>query len=316
MPPEEQIDETKNQPGPQGQPGNNKDDDFGGDIPERWPSTWREDYAGDNEQKLDFLKRFQNPHAAIDSVFGMRQRIAQGEYVRNVSLPDNATEEQVAEWRAERGLPVAPTDYEIALPEGIEKFEDLPEVAQERLGHVREVFHQHNFTPEQAAAVLELHNELFNGQAEDEVAFDAVQRDQIEDHLRAEWGPEYRDNIALNLRFMTAEFGNEDVARAVVEARLPNDPELGDLAGLRLAEVPFFNKFLNKMARLTTDGDFLDGGDGGTGGPESRIAEIERIMATDMGKYRREGLDKEYGELMNLQERRGKLKDPNAAPEE
>ena len=77
--------------------------------------------------------------------------------------------------------------------------------------------------------------------------------------------------------------------------------------GRRIADVPEFNKKVQEWARAG-GGDILETGEAGAGTSlEARRAEIKKIMETDYRRYSREGLAKEYEEILGKLESRGKL---------
>lgn len=257
-----------------------------------WPETWREDYAGTDTKKLEQLKRYQSPQAALDALFAARQRISSGEYKRQLG-PD-ATPEQVKAWREEQGLPEKPEAYELPLPAGV-KMEQLDDAAKGRIAEFQKAFHENNVPPAVAAKLTEVYNQAVQQEMERTAAQDAERYDAHEDTLRAEWGAEFRKNLAMNEQFIRKHFGDEGLA--IFEARLPN--------GTRLGDFPLFSKKLNEFARGEGLDVIVKGEGGSTPTVQGRLEEIRKIMSTDIGRYRREGLDKEYAELTARLEGKG-----------
>lgn len=272
--------------------------------PTQFPENWREQLAAGDEKKLERLKRYQSPSAVVDALAGIQQRISTGEYKR-AKPPEDAKPEEIAAWRAEHGLPVKVEDFPLPLAEGV-KLEELPEHERANVKAIQETFFKADMTPAQATQVLATYNSMVEAQQEAMADADAQAQDALEDKLRADWGADYKGNIALNERFIKTEFGSPELANGILLARLPDDKSLGEFAGRRLVDLPIFNAFLNKMARTTTTGDVLETGEASLQGVESRIEELRKIMATDIRRYRREGLDKEYERLLAVQDKRGK----------
>lgn len=252
------------------------------------------------------MKRFDTPSKIADSYFDTRGMIMNGVYKR-AKPADGATPEQLTAWRTEHGLPAKPEEFSILGADV--KLETLPAPVQENVKALQSTFFDAEMSPAQAGKVLETYNKLVEAQTEAIVAADATAQDALEDHLRAEWGPNYRSNVDMNAAFLERQLGSGDLTTGVLLARLPDDKSLGELAGRRIVDLPVFNKLINQMARVMMP-ELLEGAEGGAAGKnvEQRIEELRKIMSTDMAKYRREGLDKEYERLMGIQEQRGKIK--------
>lgn len=265
-----------------------------GASPGVWSPTWREDLATlddgtVDDKQLALLKRYDSPKAYHKSFLAANQRIRSGEYKRVAEAPDpekNPTE--YAEWRKEAGLPEKAEQYEI-LPETI-KVAELDPDAKAFVAKFQGLFHKNNLPPAQAKAVAEGFLQFGEEQLVAQAQADAKNFDTHDDDIRAEWGPEWRNNILMNKNHATKVFG-EDVGPAIFEARLPD--------GRRLGDVPVFSKALNQWAR-SEGGDILYDASGSAAKTiDSRITEIEKIMASDMNQYlSTKGLAEEYGALI------------------
>jgi hypothetical protein len=82
-----------------------------------WPSDWRERIAGDDRRALDQLKRHGSPAEIWKKARSLEQMLSSGEFRRE--LPKDATDEERAAWRRERGIPETPQGYSIELPDGV-----------------------------------------------------------------------------------------------------------------------------------------------------------------------------------------------------
>src|SRR5688572_23894721 len=88
-------------------------------APADWPADWRQKLAGEDKKTLERLGRMASPADLLKSYRALEQKISAGELKKG--LPENATPEQVAEWRREQGLPEKPEGYleNLSLPDGV-----------------------------------------------------------------------------------------------------------------------------------------------------------------------------------------------------
>jgi hypothetical protein len=260
-------------------------DDAGLDEPGKegsttWPADWRDQFVKDiadpteREKALNQMSRYQSPAEVAKANLAMRQRISSGEYKRD--LPPDATEEQIKEWRAERGLPEDPTGYEIPLGDGV-KFEEMSDTQKAVYQGWQELFHKTNATPEQAKAYGEYMQDMIEAQAEALAEHDAQKAETLEDTLRTEWGPEYRPNLKLNDAFLKNALGDE-MAVEWGNARLPD--------GTALKHHPAIAKMINDMARASGLSSGFESGEVMTGSSLlDKKAEIEKLLSTNLAEY-------------------------------
>ena len=171
---------------------------------------------------------------------------------------------------------------------------NLDETTKAGLDIIRTGLHKANLSRDQAATVSQAILELSTRQAEAQAEADAGHMDAVEDALRSEWGADYRRNLNMNGALLSQHFGDE--MNAILTARTPD--------GMRLADHPGFNKFLNAMARANGSDVMFDGDVKGGTSIDQRLGQIKQIMETDFNRYLREGLDKEYGQLLEKKEAR------------
>ncbi len=251
-----------------------------------WPDDWRAQMADGDAKAARLLERYTSPDAVGKALLSAQQRIRSGD-VKLRPGPD-ASEEQLAEWRQERGIPAAPEDYQVPiLLDG--KYEDLDEFGKTSIDAFRATFHELDMPPDHAEKIMSVANDVALRQMERQAETDAMRQEEAEDSLRTDWGADYRKNIALNAQFMQDRLGDD--WQSFVTARTPE--------GLRLADDPKFNKFINQLARAE-GGTVLQAGETSAGhNVQARIDQIRKIMSTDYSKYKREGLDVEYGKLLD-----------------
>lgn len=250
-----------------------------------WPDDWRAQMASGDARAARLLERYTSPDAVGKALMSAQQRIRSGD-VKLRPGPE-ATDEQLAEWRLEHGIPETASDYEVPiLLDG--KYEDLDEFGKASIDAFRGTFHELHMPPEHADKIMSVANDVAVQQMERQAETDAMRQEETEDALRMDWGADYKKNIQLNAQFMQDRLG--DSWQSFVTARTPE--------GMRLADDPKFNKFINQIAR-SEGGTLLQRGETAAGhNVQARIEEIRKVMSTDYSKYKREGLDVEYSKLL------------------
>lgn len=189
-----------------------------------WKDNWREQYAGTDEKKLNELKRYASPKAALDGLFAAKQRISSGQLAP--ALKPNATPEEIAEYRQAHGVPESPDKYEIKLS-GDRKIEEEDKAS---LNKLLTRLHAANARPEVANAVVEAFYDIEQEILTEQEQSDQQARSDVEETLRAEWGGDFRTNITMISGFLdTAPEGVKDLLKGARNSEgitLLNDPRL------------------------------------------------------------------------------------------
>lgn len=270
-------------------------DEPGGEGSTSWPTDWREQLAKatGNAEADKLLARYQSPADVAKALIAAQSKIRSGEYKRAQPKGDNP--EELKAWRDEQGIPETADGYELPQVGGKAiDLEALDPTTKASIDVLRTGLLAANLSKEQGATVTKAMLDLAERQAEATAVQDAEHRDSVEDALRAEWGADYRRNINLNGALLTQHFGDD--MEGVLNARMPN--------GMRLADNPVFNKFLNAMARANGGDVMFDGDVKGGKSVDARLEEIRQVMASNINDYYAKGLDKEYGELLAKQDAR------------
>ncbi len=169
-----------------------------------WREDWRETYAKSPDGKVDQekmmqLSRYASPPAAFDALIAAKNKIRSGEYKSTVPFPDKGTPEEQLAWRKEAGIPEAPDKYEVKL-NGKALSDDERAEVQDFL----KVAHASNMSPAHVNAVLQHAREQQQKDDEAVAQMDASQKQQTEDALRAEWGPDFRRNENMVSNFLAS----------------------------------------------------------------------------------------------------------------
>lgn len=263
-----------------------------------WPDDWRAQMAQGNKDVEKLLKRYASPQSVADAFKNLRGRLDSGEFKK--PLPDNPTEDEIAAFRKEHGIPDKPEGYEFA--DGLE----VSEIDKPILDAFKEYAHGKNWTPDQVKDVTSWYFAAREHENEQMYENDQAYRQQAEDALRSELGNEFRPSINGLRNFMQQTFGPELTA-SIFSARLGD----GTLAGNNPAFLKGFihlMKEVNPAATVT-----LPDGNYGGKGVEERIAELEKQMQADINAWQSDknaAAQKEYVELLAA---RDKMKARDAA---
>lgn len=155
----------------------------------------RDKVANGDEKVLKRLSRYSTMESAVEALIAAQNKIASGQL--KSALPEGATPEQLAAWRAENGIPEKVTDYNITLPEDFEFAEGGEKAMEGLLNRVHEL----NLNPAQAQSIFDYIVEQQQADASamaDRLA--AFESEQVE-ALREMWGGDYKlnSNIVMNL---------------------------------------------------------------------------------------------------------------------
>ena len=265
-----------------------------------WPEDWREQFVSGIEDKaerdkaLNQMKRYDSPAAVAKANLSMRQRVASGEYAR--MLPADATEDQVREWRVEQGLPESPDGYELPVTlDGDPK--DMDDNQKAVYHGWQKTFHDLNIKPEIAGKLTEYANTIVEAQVEAMAEHDARKAETSEDTLRTDWGPDFRNNIALAKGVITKALG-EDGAKQFLDARLPD--------GTLMKHSVEISKFLVDAARGSGLTSSYEGGQPvAEQDLMAKKTEIEGLLKTDMAAYKKR--EPEYRAILEKLDGLGKL---------
>jgi len=162
------------------------------------PDTWRTDllsnagFEGEEaEKRAGQLERVMDIKTLTKNYFEAQDKIRKGELSNG--LPENPTDEQVAEWREANGVPEAPDKYELALDEGLVLGEEDTRIME----GVTKVAHKNNIP---ASAMSELTNAMLAGreaEAEAMEAQDGVDTQTTVRQLKDAWKGDYQTNTNM-----------------------------------------------------------------------------------------------------------------------
>ena len=251
---------------------------------------WRAPYIGDEFLTEEQMGRFATPGDLAKSYAGAQTQLSKG--FQAPTLPENATDEDVAAFRTAQGIPLKAGDYLENLPDGLVIGEADAAIAE----HFTNKFHEMNASPAVVHGILGAYNEWAEQQQADLAEMDTGHFKEVEDVLRAPveeggWGPEYRANVNIVGAMLDKTFGKE-AAEAIQNARGPD--------GRAIMNTP---AILAGMAQLARELDPLvtiipnDTGDSAKT-LNDEIAAIEKVMKDDRPAYNKD--EKMQARLLEL----------------
>jgi hypothetical protein len=250
-------------------------------------ADWRDGIAGDDDKFKSQLERYTTPLEFGASWREQRSTISAGKYSQ--PLAEGATDDDIKAYREANGIPLESSGYMENLPEGMVVGEGDKEI----MGSVMEMLHGYNVKPEVGHGLIKWYNGFAEDQQDTIAETDATHHQETEDKLRETWGSDYRANINLVGALIESSFDKE-VKEAFLNARDDEGRAIMNIPGIvtGLAEM---SRKLNPVAQLTAP----------TGDPaqtlNDEIAKIEKFMRDKRSEYMKdEPMQKRLRELYDI----------------
>lgn len=262
---------------------------------ETMPDDWRnqvvdslgiEDQA-DKDKKLGQLSRLSDFKSMSKSFFDSQDKIRSGQI--ETGLPENATDEQLADYREANGIPDSAEGYAESLDEGLV----LGEADERIMEGVYKVAHDNNVSSE---TVNQLTSAMMNARQTEQdgiVAQDGIDQQQAERLTKDLWGPDYQANVNMIKGFVNKL--PEAVREGFENARLSN--------GQAVFNSPEILSFLSDAARLANPSGTVVPGSSNPGQTiKDELKTLESKMGTD--EWFKDGASqKRYRDLVEAEER-------------
>lgn len=251
-----------------------------------WRQDWREAWAKGDEKRLNVISRFASPEAAFDALLAAQQKIRSGEYKQ--PLPKDATPEQVAQWRADNGIPEAPDKYDLTFDTGLV----IGEADKPVIDAYLKAAHTANMTPAQVKESVKWFYEEQARQAEAVHNATKEAKKATEDALRAEWGQDYR--------------GTRNSIEALLDLKGPMDAQLREKVLGAVDTSPEFARFMAALALEINPATTLVPNASGSivDALEGEIAQIEKMMREDRQAYNKnEKVQARYRDLITARDK-------------
>ncbi len=248
------------QGGGTGDPGQGGDELFYKSLPE----DWRSQLAGDDEKKLGLLGRYNSITDVVDALAEARKKISQG---IAPGLPENPTDEQLAEYRAQLGVPESPDQYKIELKEGLE----IGDMGKEALDAVLQKAWEDNVPQSAVNDLVNTWLETQQRQMDQMIQQDGVDQQQTTQLLKQTWGADYETNMNLVTNMVNRL--PENIREPFANARLAD--------GRALMNSPEVLQFFADLSREINPLAGIPGADVNPGGTVNEIIEKGRAMMRD-----------------------------------
>jgi len=181
------------------------------------PETWREDLAGEDEGRLNQLKRVPDLPTFAKNYFEAQDSLRTRQ--ESAGLPENPTDEQLAEYRTKIGVPETADKYE--LGEGLV----LSDEDRKELAPVFEIMHANNIPHSAAADLVDTYTKLENQRTERMASQDVLDSQAAIKQLKEQWGPDYETNRSITVANLAAHLP-EEAMESFMGARLANGKAL------------------------------------------------------------------------------------------
>ena len=156
---------------------------------EKTEVDWRSEWAGEDKELLGFLGRYHSRDAAIKAWKKTNDEIKSGKYRK--PLGDDPTEDELAAYRKDFGIPDDPKGYLDNLPDGLVVGKDDEPAVQTFIEKMHAVNAPKAVTEAALSAYYDIVEEMSAAEAD---AAKAAEQAGVE-ALREEWGPDYRRNL-------------------------------------------------------------------------------------------------------------------------
>lgn len=266
---------------------------------------WRALLAGEDVKALERLARYQNPTDVTKALLEAQTKLSQR--AEPPKFPDNATPQQVAEWRKGLGVADVPADakpdaYMAAL--GITIPEGYTPTAYEAglIGDYAKLAYDQGMAPREVKAATAF---FWKQQAAGRQAMNHMDLDKQKgwlDGLREEWGRDFDGKVAAGEQFLNSHFGDDAAGKSeLLNARLPGGGKLGDN--------PQFIKLMTDLALKSGMTDRIETSAIESGGKSlaEQQMELQRLYMTDRRKYDLPETQAKLDKIIALRRKQGQI---------
>jgi hypothetical protein len=230
--------------------------------------------AGDDAAVAKVLERYASPKAFAEAHRSLLTKMSSGELKGASKPPENATPEQLAEWRKEAGLPAEPKGYveKLQLPNGVVPGEADKPLLEGFAAHA----HKANMPAEAFNSAVDWYYANLDAQNKAKAAADQTLATDATRTLEAEWGPAFKENqnrIAPGVLFPA------EVADILYNAR--------DSKGRIVGNIPEVVRALAQLHRDAFPAYTGTGADNATSGEAvaTEMTKIEALMGDPRSAY-------------------------------
>jgi hypothetical protein len=269
----------------------------GGNFLSSLPDTWRNDlvtaagYQGDDATKtVNYLERVSDLPTLVKNYVSAQDKIRKGELSNG--LPENPSDQQLADWRQANGVPAAPADYQVALGEGMV----LSDADQRILDEIYPVAHSHNIPASAIDKMVGTFLTARQRETEEIADRDNMDKSGTDRQLRETWGGDYLTNINA-VRGMV-ELLPESTRENFMSARMAD--------GRAIFNDPAFVMVMSDWARqLNPSATVVPNSANPVQAINDEIKQLEARMGTNEW-YKDHDAQKRYQDLLTAKERMSK----------
>ena len=253
------------------------------------PETWREDMAGEEELRLNVLKRTADMPAFVNRFFDLHEQVSKGEIAAADAPDEHSTEEEWAAYREQHSIPATAADYELSLDEGLALGEDDGPMME----GIYTVAHEHNLPTEAMSSIT---NAYLKARQEEDHQFAVTQegyKNECINVLKTSMKGEYETNMNLVKGTFIAAMP-EAVREGFEHAIMPD--------GRKIMNSPEILIALSSMARtLNPAATVVQNSSNPIGDIDSELASIKSKMGTDEYNTSKE-MQARYRQLLTAKE--------------
>ncbi len=226
--------------------------------------TWRTNLAGKNEDWGKRLERYTDQDKFMESAFQAHDKIRAGEV--SLGLPEDASEEQMNDFREVNGIPLEADKYDFS---GSER--ELSEMDLEMMGPVAEIAHKYNISNEALNDLMGTYMGETDKIVEQMHVQDNLDAQESMKMLKENWGPEY----PINMNRATNQFNllPESIRDAIKQAKMPD--------GRGIMNCPEYMTWLVNVDRQITPMDPIKGGQEATLNDARKVVEASLLRMRD-----------------------------------
>lgn len=259
-------------------------------APAKFPDNWRDLAAGTDEKARKLLDRYADPGALVTAYRNLQAKVSSGEI--KLKLGENATPEELAEWREANGIPKDETGY--VMPEGI----TVGEADKPLVDTMLKAMHGLNIEGKAATGMVGAYFKMREAEADAMAQADVANDDTCATTLREEWGADYRRNA--------------NAARAMLDSMPPEVSEafstFRDAKGVAALHNPAIFRWLAQTSRtLNPLATVVPPGENQAKAVSDEIASWEKKMGDRSSDYWKgpnaEKNQQRYRELVDARDR-------------
>lgn len=232
---------------------------------------WKEDFRkeiGEDKKLLSIVDKYTSRKDLVNSNYELQKKLSSTRALPE--LPQNATPEQLKEYREAAGIPNDPKGYELDL--------EIPENYKAGIEDYLKVAHENNRPANLVKASISDYLKLEAARQEQIDQFHIASEKQAESSLKETWGPRYTENKAVLENFFNRTFGDE--SDNLLKSQLPDGTLVGNNAKL-LQKLLDVSKNTLGAATIIPNGMIQND----LKNDKERLGELEKMSQSRTGDY-------------------------------